>query len=263
MSHRNGLILEKKKSSALRDDILLGLRRGEFHLLYQPQFSSAGHAILAVEALARWSHPLLGQVGPVDFVAAAEREGVIGQLGVFVLRQACRDARSWPGTKVSVNISRLQLREDDFVESVKSIAAEQDFPLERLDLEITESAAAEDFDLVRTSIEALRGVGVRFALDDYGTGKAGPEDLRRLPLDIVKIDQRVVAEIGTDRSAVVIREAIAIARELGLKTTAEGVETKAQEAFLRECGCDTLQGYLYSRPVVARAIAELLNQAQT
>ena len=117
--------------------------------------------------------------------------------------------------------------------------------------------------LARGEIEALRGVGVRFALDDYGTGKAGPEDLRRLPLDIVKIDQRVVAEIGTDRSAVVIREAIAIARELGLKTTAEGVETKAQEAFLRECGCDTLQGYLYSRPVVARAIAELLNQAQT
>lgn len=238
----------------------LGLRRGEFHLLYQPQMSADGKRIVAVEALARWRHPELGSVGPIDFVGVAEREGMIAPLGEFLLRQACHDGKGWPEVAVSVNLSGLQLSSADFPDVVKSIAAEQGFALDRLELEITESAVADNFDRVTGNMAALRAAGVRFALDDYGLGRARPEDLRRLPLDKVKIDKSVVAEIESERSTSIIRGLLALAREIGLKVSAEGVETEAQHAFLRECGCNIMQGYLFSRPVEAQAISGLLAQ---
>jgi EAL domain-containing protein (putative c-di-GMP-specific phosphodiesterase class I) len=240
-------------------EILNGIRHSEFQVVYQPQMTADGARMTAVEALVRWKHPTRGALGPGDFVEMAERNGAINELGVFVLRQACLDALHWTGISVAVNVSAVQLRDTGFAESVENIVRETGFPFDRVELEIVESALIENFDLAVSAISRLRRLGIKIALDDFGTGYSSLTYLRKLPLDKIKIDKSFVDEVGMVQSASIVHGVVAIARALGLKIVAEGVETVEQQRFLRICGCHYLQGYLFSKPVSAHEIAELVS----
>ena len=246
----------------MRDEMLTGLRKGEFHVVYQPQMLSDGSRMIAVEALLRWNSPTRGPVGPADFITIAERDGVINELGAFVLRQACVDALDWPGLTVSVNISSLQLRTPAFADFVEATIRETGLPGQRLELEIVESALIEDFEQVADMLRRFRRQGIKTALDDFGTGYSSLTYLRKLPLDKLKIDKSFVQDLDAVQTAAIIQAVVAMSRAIGLKITAEGVETEAQRLFLRVCGCHYLQGYLFSRPVSAARIHQLLSVVQ-
>jgi EAL domain-containing protein (putative c-di-GMP-specific phosphodiesterase class I) len=245
----------------VRERILSGIRDGEFELLYQPQLTADGERVVAVEALLRWT-TAEGPVPVVEFIANAETSGAILELGAFALRQACLDALDWPQVRIAVNISALQLREQNFAKTVEGIVREVGLPLERLELEIVESALIEDFAHAEAQITELRRLGMTVALDDFGTGYSSLTYLRKLPLDKLKIDGSIVADVDKVQSAAIVQALVALARAIGLKITAEGVETESQHRFLRACGCHYLQGYLFSRPVRADVITEMLAQQQ-
>jgi EAL domain-containing protein (putative c-di-GMP-specific phosphodiesterase class I) len=209
----------------------------------------------------RWNHPIRGPIGPLDFIAEAEKDSAIFELGGFVLRQACRDALNWPDLILAVNISSYQLLSPEFHDFVVKTVGETGFPLSRLEFEIVESAVIHNFEAASATIARLREIGVKFALDDFGTGYSSLTYLRKLPLDKLKIDKTFVDDIGVVQSAAIIQAVIAMARALGLKVTAEGVETAAQQKFLRICGCHDLQGFLFSKPVSALEITRLLAKA--
>jgi EAL domain-containing protein (putative c-di-GMP-specific phosphodiesterase class I) len=239
----------------LHSELLKAIDEDQLFLEYQPQMSADGRTMVSVEALVRWNHPIRGRLGPDKFIGVAEELGIMPQLGAWVLRQACRDAMRWSGIAVAVNISALQLRHPGFEEDVTSIVGELDFPFERLELEIVESAFIEDIGVACRGLHRLRDLGVKIALDDFGTGYSSLTYLRRLPLDKIKIDKSFVQEIEMIQSAAIVHAVIALARALGLKTTAEGVETEAQQRFLRVTGCHLLQGYLFARPLPAEEIS--------
>jgi EAL domain-containing protein (putative c-di-GMP-specific phosphodiesterase class I) len=221
-----------------------------------------GSRVACVEALLRWNSPIRGPVGPADFVAVAEQNGAIRQLGAFVLRRACQDAAAWDSVSVAVNVSGNQLTDPDFVDLVIGAAAAAGLPLPRLELELVESVLIENFELVHGVLARLRALGVRIALDDFGAGYSSLTYLRKLPLDKLKIDKSFVDDLGSPVSAAIIQAIVALAKALNLRTTAEGVETETQRMFLRVCGCELLQGFLFSRPISPAAIGEMLRHVQ-
>ncbi|MBH0239210.1 putative bifunctional diguanylate cyclase/phosphodiesterase [Methylobrevis albus] len=242
----------------MRDELLTAIADNQLFLQYQPQMTSDGRSMASVEALVRWHHPEKGSIGPGDFTPDAEAAGVMSELGNWILRRACRDCARWPRISVAVNVSALQLRDTNFVETVVDIVREEGLAFERLELEIVESAVIEDFARASEALSRLRSLGIRIALDDFGTGFSSLTYLRRLPLDKIKIDKSFIDDLDKVQSAAIVHAVIALSRALGLKVTAEGVETEAQQRFLRSAGCHFLQGYLFSRPVEAAEIARRL-----
>jgi len=242
----------------VHSEIANGLQRGEFCVLYQPFFASNGTGMAGVEALLRWNHPSRPRMGPDEFIIAAERSGIIFDLGQFVLREACRDAVQWPSLSIAVNVSALQLLDPRFVDCVQTAAQEAGLPFERLELEIVESSFIKDFAIAEQALTRLRSLGIKIALDDFGTGYSSLTYLRRLPFDKIKIDRSFVAGVDMVQSAAIVQAVVALGRALGFKITAEGVETEEQRRFLRACGCHYLQGYLFSKPVAGAIIGEKL-----
>jgi diguanylate cyclase len=237
----------------LRDAIENG---GGLYLAYQPIVNNSGEKIVGVEALARWKHPERGDIRPAEFIPVAEDSGLITALGDWVLRRACLDGKSWPGTTVAVNVSPLQFRRTDFVEMVKRILAETQFDAARLELEITESTFLGNVATAEAAMQQLKNIGVQLALDDFGTGYSSLLYLRRFPFDKLKIDQSFTASIETAADAAAIVHAIvSLGRGLGMKVTAEGVETAEQALFLRAAGVHTMQGYRYGKPMSSAAIS--------
>ncbi|QDE40001.1 EAL domain-containing protein [Luteibacter pinisoli] len=219
-------------------------------LHYQPLVRAVDGTVIGLEALARWRHPTLGVVPPVQFVAVAEETGLIGRLGEWVLRTACARMRGVDDLFIAVNVSAVQLRDDRFADTVMGILAETRLPARRLELEITETAIVNaDGGAVRL-LKRLRKAGVRISLDDFGTGYSSLTLLKDLDVDKVKIDRSFVqmAPLAED-SAAIVRAVSNLGAALGLCVVAEGVETEAQRQFLRDAGCDELQGYLFSAAV--------------
>jgi PAS domain S-box-containing protein len=241
------------------------LDRGEFQLEYQPQIDTASGAIRSVEALIRWNHPVRGLVAPLDFIAAAEANGLIDRIGDWVLRTACADAARWnrSGMRVelAVNLSPLQFRDPGLAQRVSSVLAQTGLDPTLLELEVTEGALMDNSAATGATLQALRGQGVRIALDDFGTGYSSLAYLTRMPIGHIKIDRCFVAGLlqGGDNQAIV-RAVLAMAGSLGLHVTAEGVETREQAQALQAMACDRLQGYYFSRPVAAERMAALLRQ---
>jgi diguanylate cyclase (GGDEF)-like protein len=235
-------------------DLARALEADELFLLYQPLVSGATGRITAVEALVRWRHPQHGLVPPDAFIGLAERTGLIVPLGLRVLELACRQMHVWrqqaPQLTVAVNVSARQLVEPGFVEDVRRVLWSTRIDPSRLVLELTESLLVEDGDAAVDVLWQLRGLGVRLALDDFGTGYSSLARLGDLPLDEMKIDKSFVDRLGAlpRDSATLVTAAVAMGHGLGLEVVAEGVETAAQAAFLREIGCDLLQGYLLGKP---------------
>jgi diguanylate cyclase (GGDEF)-like protein len=233
----------------LEGDLLEAIENEGLKAAYQPIVNASGETMIAVEALARWTHPRAGIISPAEFIPVAEHSGLIIQLGEWMLRRACLDGRNWPGLTVAVNVSPLQFRRSDFVDVVERILKETDFDANRLELELTESTLLGNLETAEQSMLRLKAIGVRFALDDFGTGYSSLLYLRRFPFDKLKIDSSFVRSIETASDAAAIVHAIvSLGRGLGMKVTAEGVENAEQHLFLRAAGVHSMQGYRFGRP---------------
>ena len=233
----------------VEDELRTAIDRKHLVLYYQPIVTADGARIVSMEALVRWNHPERGIIPPNQFIAIAEERGLISALGEWVLRQACIDAQRWPGITVSVNVSPVQFRQNNFVQNVIRILEETGFDPTRLELELTEGVVVEDADVAEAAIIELRSMGVRFALDDFGAGYSSLIYLRRFAFDRIKIDKSFLESMeATGESAILVHSIVHLGRALGLEVTAEGVETEEHQRFLQAVGCHHLQGYYFARP---------------
>ncbi|HWJ95328.1 MAG TPA: EAL domain-containing protein, partial [Telluria sp.] len=242
----------------MEHDLREGLLRKELCLYCQPQFDREGR-LSGGEVLLRWQHPQRGLVGPAEFIGMAETSGLVLPVGRWVLRETCQCLASWRGHPVlksltlAVNVSAQQVRMADFAAQVLAVIAETGADPARLSLELTESVLAENIEDVIAKMQALKAAGICFSIDDFGTGYSSLSYLKRFPLATLKIDQSFVHDIHLDPNAAAIAEVIiTLARKLGLKVIAEGVEQEGQRRFLLQGGCDGYQGFLFGQPVGMR-----------
>ena len=248
----------------LESRLRLALAHGHLEMHYQPQVDIVTGRITGAEALVRWNDPHEGLISPGRFIPVAETSGVIGPLGEWVMRQVCRQGQQWrdaglPDVTLAVNVSPRQFHLTDLAGCASAALAESGFPARLLELEITESALAERVDEVRQVLVRLRELGLRIAVDDFGTGYSSLAQLKRFPIDVLKIDQGFIRDIPHSADDMAISTAIiGMGHSLGMSVLAEGVETPQQLDFLRQLGCNTFQGYLCSRPLPADAFAALL-----
>jgi diguanylate cyclase (GGDEF)-like protein len=243
----------------LEGNLREAIENHELRLLYQPIVNKSGETVIGVEALCRWTHPTRGEIPPSEFIAVAEHSGLIIELGAWVLRQACIDGKAWPGLTVSVNVSPLQFRRTDFFDVVQNTLNETGFDPTRLEIELTESVLLGNVDTAEAGMLRLRALGVRLALDDFGTGYSSLLYLRRLPFDKLKIDRSFVLSIEKAAdAAAIVHAVVSLGRGLGMKVTAEGVETADQQLFLRAAGVHFMQGYRFGRAVTAAEISARL-----
>ncbi|WP_105010413.1 putative bifunctional diguanylate cyclase/phosphodiesterase [Rhizobium leguminosarum] len=231
---------------------------GSLEVYYQTvhRAEGGGYPASGAEALVRWRHSQRGLLTPASFIPVAEEGGLIDALGFWVLREACRAACKWPeDTFVAVNVSPAQLRRPNFADEVFAVLQESGLPPSRLELELTESSLIEDNSDVYTVLKSLRSRGVQISLDDFGTGFSCLSHLLRFDIDRIKIDRSFVSQLGTKANgAAIIGAIVALSRNLGISTTAEGVETEYQRDFLAALGCTDLQGYYFSKPVPLREL---------
>jgi EAL domain-containing protein (putative c-di-GMP-specific phosphodiesterase class I) len=251
--------------SEMAADLRVAVARGEFFLQYQPIIDLSADSLRGVEALIRWQHPTRGLVEPTDFIPVAEETGAIVDIGLWVLDEACRQLRTWdrlpdsgPDMKLSVNVSPRQLREPQFVRSVLDVLRSAQLDPSRLTLEVTEGAMVEDMGQARGCLTDLRAAGVRIAIDDFGTGYSSIGYLRSLPLDEIKIDRMFVPGLAAGEGRDLVLALVRLVDTLGVPTVVEGIETLQELDYVRALGVDMGQGYHFSRPVAAEAIAAML-----
>jgi diguanylate cyclase len=243
----------------VEDDLRHAIDGDGLALHYQPIFSADGQTIVGLEALVRWPHHKQGLISPAKFIAIAEERGLVIPLGEWVLRRACHDGKRWPGLRIAVNVSPIQFRHRDFVDSVMRALNETGFDPGRLELELTEGVVVGDADAAEAAMMELRALGVHLALDDFGTGYSSLIYLRRFAFDKIKIDRSFLESMeATGESAILVHSIVHLGRALGLTVTAEGVETKEQHRFLQALGCHQLQGFLFSKPVPPEEIDRML-----
>jgi diguanylate cyclase (GGDEF)-like protein len=242
----------------LEQDLRHALARNELHLAYQPIVDASSRMVLAYEALLRWNHTVRGPISPVEFIPLAEMSGAIVPIGLWVLETACAEAATWPDDiRVSVNLSPLQFRQGDLVAQVKGVLDRTGLAPDRLSLEVTEGLLLDGTQQVLGMMEALRRLGVRFSLDDFGTAHAGLSYLRCFPFDAIKIDKSFVQDAVTQmESRAIVKTILVMASVLKLNVIAEGVENEAQLKLLRQMRCRQIQGYLTGRPAPASVIRE-------
>jgi diguanylate cyclase (GGDEF)-like protein/PAS domain S-box-containing protein len=252
----------------LEAELRRAIERGELEVHYQPKVDLESERLVGLEALVRWAHPARGLIPPGQFIPVAEETGLILPLDRFVLETACRQARTWRTTGLSegplviaVNLSAQQFRNPRLAEEVTRVLADSGLDPDALEIEITESTAMGNANTTAQTLERLKGIGVRLAIDDFGTGYSSLGYLRRFPLDVLKVDRSFVGGLPANRGdAAIVQAVVAVARALGLKVVAEGVETTEQLVELRSLGCDMGQGYFFGKPVPAGAIEARLQQ---
>ena len=257
--------------------------RGEFELNYQPLYNLAEERVTGFEALIRWNSPTRGRVAPADFIPLAEQTGLIIPIGEWVLHTACAEATAWPEhVRVAVNLSAIQTKNKNknAVALVRETLAQTGLPARRLELEITETVLLQDTDAVMTMLHSLHEMGVKIAMDDFGTGYSSLSYLRRFPFDKIKIDRSFISDLRGIRSgpedgppdaastaassaATIVRAIVGLGANLGISTTAEGVETAQQFVQIRQKGCTEVQGYFISPPRPAHEVVELLRRLDT
>jgi EAL domain-containing protein (putative c-di-GMP-specific phosphodiesterase class I) len=251
----------------LEHELRHAIERHELHLVYQPVVGLPKGPVRSVEALIRWEHPTLGSLSPVTFIPLAEESGLIIEIGSWVLDEALRQMAQWrravpemANLSVAVNLSALQLRDEDLVDRVAMALASHGLGGEALILELTESVLLADASAASETFSALKRMGVRLAIDDFGTEYSSLAYLKRFPFDILKIDRSFIISLDEEDSAdeTLIAAIVAMAKALGITTVAEGVETVAQATRVVDLGCDAVQGFLYSRPVRADHVVEVL-----
>jgi len=252
---------------ALAAQLRRGLERGELVVHYQPKVPLHGGVTSAVEALVRWNHPQLGRIGPDGFIPLAEHTGIIKPLTEHVLERALRQCEIWRShgleITVSVNVSTRSLLDYDLAAAIRGTLQRFDLPASVLQLEITESRIVADLRRARVMLEEIRALGVMIAIDDFGTGFSSLSQLQQLPIDEIKIDRSFVSGMESDRNdAVLVRSIIELGRNLGLRVTAEGVETEEIRVSLCQLGCDFAQGFHVGRPVPAEECERYLGRSE-
>jgi diguanylate cyclase (GGDEF)-like protein len=241
----------------LESDLHNAIAQNEFELYYQPKVNMTSGAVRSAEALIRWAHPKRGLISPDDFIPLAEECGLIGAIGEWVVREACRQARAWQDDgmaplRISVNLSPSQFRGSGLIDTIRRALDDARLPPEYLEVELTESAVMSDPEESISILEQLSAMGVLVSVDDFGTGYSSMSYLRRFPIDKLKIDRVFINEIASrPEDASIVSAIVSLAHSLRLKVVAEGVETPAQLDFLKTVGCDEYQGYHFSRPLPA------------
>tara|TARA_R110002020_G_scaffold135228_1_gene302024 strand:+ start:9555 stop:11429 length:1875 start_codon:yes stop_codon:yes gene_type:complete len=262
--YSKGIDEAARERRLLQDHLLGAISNQEFALLYQPQVDLATGRIFAVEALVRWNHPTLGEISPAKFIPLAEENGLIVALGEWVLREACRQNKAWqdaglPPITVCVNVSARQMSEGDWVGQVTRILRETGLAPRHLELEVTETMLMHDVNQAIAVMKQLQSQGVNFSIDDFGTGYSSLSALKSLPVVRIKIDRSFISNLTHDTDDQnIARAVILLGQKLNIRVIAEGVETDAQLAFLRDNNCHEVQGYRFSKPVRPEAIAALL-----
>jgi EAL domain-containing protein (putative c-di-GMP-specific phosphodiesterase class I) len=251
----------------LHQDLQHALERQEFVLHYQPLVDISQHRIIGAEALIRWQDPLRGLRGPGEFIPYAEESGLILPIGEWVLRTACQQAKRWAeqglAVHMAVNLSTRQFQDPALVPKVQDVLAEMELDSGRLSLEITESAAMLNPEASLSILGDLKALGVAIAIDDFGTGYSSLSYLKRIPADIIKIDQSFVKGLNIDPDdTAIVRTVLALANMMEKRCLAEGIETRGQFDTLREMDCHYGQGYLFSRPLPADAFEQLLRSGK-
>jgi predicted signal transduction protein with EAL and GGDEF domain len=253
----------------IEEQLRTALEHQEFSLEFQPLLNRNGH-LDAMEALLRWTNPVLGRVSPAEFIPVAEEIGLILAIGEWVTESACRHGAEWLRDgyeipRIAVNVSAVQIIEKGFAPMVERVLKLYGFPAAKLELEITETALMNNLDRALEQIELLRQLGVRFAIDDFGTGYSSLSQLRTLPVDCVKIDRSFIKDLAPQGSGstTLVRGIIGLAHNLELQVVAEGVETQEQLTLLQSMGCDINQGFFLYRPMPREAVELLLQSAAT
>ena len=260
---RNRLSDEKK----IEGDIIEALKENQFEIYYHAKYGVKSEKMAGMEALIRWRHPERGFISPDEFIPVAEKCGSIISIGRWVLRTVCRDMQNWqkeglPLLPVSVNLSRVELYQSNLIETVIHTIRSYDIPFDKIELELTESAALSDLEYISNIMRGFKQYGIKISMDDFGTGFSSLSCLRSIPIDILKLDRSFMLDIETDeKSRSILKAIITLAKSLGLTVVAEGVETKEQRDFLREVGCDLIQGYFYAKPEPKTAIDCALHNA--
>lgn len=248
----------------LEADLLSALDRREIEVVFQPQFSCLSGAVVGAEALARWRHPTLGAIGARDLFAIAERAALVAPLSRHVVARALEDAATWPeGLTLSLNITPEELGEERFAADFAALIGRSDIAPQRLMLEITEDLLLRNLGQAARALKALRGLGFRIALDDFGAGFCNFRYLRELPLDALKLDKTIVEGVPADATALaVLRAIVALGRALGLAVYAEGIEDEIQRAAITAEGCDCWQGFLRAQPMPSENVVALSRTAR-
>ena len=241
-------------------DLRTALAEGQFELFFQPIIDLRSNSVCVLEALLRWNHPIRGRVSPDEFISLAEETGLIVPIGEWVIREATLKATKWPShINVAVNLSAVQFRTKELLSTVVSALSYSSLAASRLEIEITESVLLNSSALTLSTLYQLRSLGVRVAMDDFGTGHSSLNYLRSFPFDKIKVDRSFAQESSTKEDArAIIRAVAGLGNDLRMTTTAEGVETEEQLAFVRSQGFTEAQGYLFSVPVPVDAISGLL-----
>jgi diguanylate cyclase (GGDEF)-like protein/PAS domain S-box-containing protein len=250
-----------RERRALQHELRSAVGHGELALYYQPQ-AAIGGAILGFEALVRWHHPTRGMIGPGTFIPLAEESGLIVAMGEWILREACREAASWPRPlQIAVNLSPIQFRHGNLPSLVHEVLLATGLAPHRLELEVTEGVLIGDFSRAQSILRRLKSLGVRIAMDDFGTGYSSLSYLQAFPFDKIKIDRTFIANlVSNEHSAAIVRAVIGLGRGLSLPVVAEGVETGEQLAFLKRESCDEVQGYFVGRPAPIETYAETVGR---
>jgi diguanylate cyclase (GGDEF)-like protein len=253
------MAVDQRALAALVADLRLAAAGQQFELFYQPKVDARNLQVTAAEALLRWHHPTQGVISPAVFIPLAERHGLIGELGNWVIEEACRQAGIWRQAglrmRVAINLSAYQMRQDDLVPRIEAALAKHRLQPGRFTVEITESLALENTAATQRTFEGLCRAGLHVAIDDFGAGQTSLAYLRQLPASELKMDMSLVQDLETSADARAIAEAvIKLAHALERRVVAEGVETAAQRDLLVRMGCDELQGYLFAKPMSATAL---------
>ncbi|KRB62064.1 diguanylate cyclase [Rhizobium sp. Root708] len=252
---------ELQERRALEYDLRQAVLKNELELHYQPLIDLEHQTVAAVEALVRWRHPVRGLVSPADFIPLAEETGLIVAIGEWVLETACSQAMSWDRLRIAVNLSPVQFRNRELVETVRQVLQRTGLEPDRLELEITESILINDTGAALDILNGLKALGVKIAMDDFGTGYSSLGYLNSFPFDKIKIDRSFIGDLSdTEKSGAIVKSVIGLGQSLKMVTTAEGVETFEQAAFLRQQGCDQVQGFYFSKPVVAAELSAFVER---
>ena len=254
-----GMETEFEEQRFIKRELGRALAARDFDVHYQPIVAAEGHATVGVEALLRWNHPTRGVIPPSQFIPIAEQTRLMDQLGEFVLRRALSDATRWPSCYVAVNLSPTQVRDRKFVDLVAAVLAESGISPSRLVLEVTEGVLIDNPEAAKSRLDDLRALGLKLALDDFGSGYSSLTYLQRLPFDKLKVDRGFVAALNHSANAgVIIQAIIALGRALNLSIVVEGIETEEQRALVRLAGCDEMQGRLFAGPVPREEIDRMV-----
>jgi EAL domain-containing protein (putative c-di-GMP-specific phosphodiesterase class I) len=248
---------ENRNRSALAIDIRKAVENREFDLAYQPQNDVTSGTIIGYEVLIRWSHPERGHIAPSVFIPIAERDGMINEIGEWVLRTACLEAASWETPKkIAVNVAARQLANDGFPDIVRSALVDSGLDSSLLEIEITESGIVADAEQARKIVNELKGIGVSIAMDDFGTGYSSLSTLQSFPFDKIKIDKMFVKNLtASSQSQAIVKSTISLGHALNIDVLAEGVETVADLEFLKKEGCYQAQGFLFGKPLPSEMMA--------